>query len=351
MVRQSDLNALAAFVEAGADVTSLEEFPGYVVEGLPPLVPCDSISYNEVDPDPPRLVSVLEPASLRFDGDTELWARYMHQHPVVARYLETRDGRAFTISDFLDRGEYRRLELYGQLYRLLRTEFQIAVCLPSPPPLVVGVALNRERRDFSERDRAVLNLARLHLAQVYASAEARARLEGSLAALQRAAESDGEAVVLLDRSGRIELASERARLALAEHFGHAGAELPAPLAAWVARTRSAPPTSLEPPPPAEPLILTGARKGRLVVRFLPGLERGEPDALVLDEPRRVRAAGLTAREAEVLRHVADGLTNTEVAAALGVSRRTVEKHLERAYAKLRVENRTAAAAKAFGQTR
>jgi DNA-binding CsgD family transcriptional regulator len=351
MVRQSDLNALAALVEAGAGVTSLEEFPAYVVEGLPPLVPCDSISYNEVDPDPPRLVSVLEPAGLRFEGDTELWERYMHQHPVVTRYLETRDGRAFKISDFLDRGDYRRLELYQQLYRRLRTEHQIAICLPAPPPLVVGVALNRERRDFSERDRAVLNLARLHLAQVYAAAERQTRLSGSIAALQRAAESDGEAIVLLDRSGRIELASERARLALAEHFGHVGGELPAPLASWVARIRSAPPTSLEPPPPAEPLILPDASGVRLVVRFLPGLERGEPDALVLDEPRRPRAAGLTAREAEILRRVADGLTNAEIAANLGVSRRTVEKHLERVYAKLQVETRTAAVAKTFGRMR
>jgi DNA-binding CsgD family transcriptional regulator len=350
MVRQSDLRTLAAFVEAGAGVTSLEEFPAYVVEGLPPLVPCDSISYNEVDPGPPRLVSVLEPAGLRFDGDTELWERYMHQHPVVARYLETRDGRAFKISDFLDHGDYRRLELYQQLYRRLRTEHQIAVCLPAPPPLIVGIALNRERRDFSERDRAVLNLARLHLAQVYAAAERQARLSGSIAALQRAAERNGEAVVLLDRSGRIELASERARLVLAEHFGRVGKELPDPLAAWAARIRSAPPTSLEPPPPAEPLI-RGASGDRLVVRFLPGLERGEPDALVLDEPGRPRAAGLTAREAEVLRHVADGLTNAEIAATLGVSRRTVEKHLERAYAKLQVETRTAAVAKTFGRMR
>jgi DNA-binding CsgD family transcriptional regulator len=52
---------------------------------------------------------------------------------------------------------------------------------------------------------------------------------------------------------------------------------------------------------------------------------------------------LTAREREVLRLVAEGNTDAQVAAALWVSPRTVGKHLENAYEKLGVTNRTAAA--------
>jgi DNA-binding CsgD family transcriptional regulator len=54
--------------------------------------------------------------------------------------------------------------------------------------------------------------------------------------------------------------------------------------------------------------------------------------------------GLTAREADVLGHVAAGLTNKEAAAALMISDRTVARHLANIYVKLGVTTRTAAAA-------
>ncbi len=54
--------------------------------------------------------------------------------------------------------------------------------------------------------------------------------------------------------------------------------------------------------------------------------------------------GLTAREAEVLRLVAQGLSNLDIADRLSLSRRTIEQHQRSAYDKLGVENRTAATA-------
>jgi DNA-binding NarL/FixJ family response regulator len=53
---------------------------------------------------------------------------------------------------------------------------------------------------------------------------------------------------------------------------------------------------------------------------------------------------LTTREAEVLRWIAEGKSNRDVASILDVSPRTVNKHLEQIFTKLGVENRTAAAA-------
>lgn len=60
----------------------------------------------------------------------------------------------------------------------------------------------------------------------------------------------------------------------------------------------------------------------------------DPDAL----------AALTPRECDVMRCVADGLTNHEIAAALVVELSTVRKHLEHVYQKLCVHSRTAAVA-------
>jgi DNA-binding NarL/FixJ family response regulator len=61
--------------------------------------------------------------------------------------------------------------------------------------------------------------------------------------------------------------------------------------------------------------------------------------------------GLTTREGEVLSWLAKGKTNRDIAQILGLSPRTVDKHLEQIYAKLGVENRTAAAAIATNATR
>ncbi|MEY4980249.1 MAG: hypothetical protein RLZZ352_2519 [Pseudomonadota bacterium] len=71
------------------------------------------------------------------------------------------------------------------------------------------------------------------------------------------------------------------------------------------------------------------------------------DASVLEA--MAQAFGLTAREAEVLYWVAKGKINRDIGDILGASPATVKKHLERIYAKLGVETRTAAAAMAINR--
>jgi DNA-binding NarL/FixJ family response regulator len=58
-------------------------------------------------------------------------------------------------------------------------------------------------------------------------------------------------------------------------------------------------------------------------------------------------AGLTAREVDVLRLVAQGLTDAQVAEKLIASRRTVSTHLTSIYSKLHVASRSAATRFAF----
>jgi DNA-binding response OmpR family regulator len=63
---------------------------------------------------------------------------------------------------------------------------------------------------------------------------------------------------------------------------------------------------------------------------------------------RLTQAALTAREAEVLSWLAKGKTNKDIGDILGMSHRTVNKHLEHVFEKLGVETRAAAAALASG---
>jgi DNA-binding NarL/FixJ family response regulator len=81
-------------------------------------------------------------------------------------------------------------------------------------------------------------------------------------------------------------------------------------------------------------------------------ELGAASALAWVDSLTGRAApaddhGLTARELEVLRLVAAGKSNREIASALVISERTVARHLQNIFAKLRVSSRTEASAFAF----
>jgi DNA-binding CsgD family transcriptional regulator len=79
---------------------------------------------------------------------------------------------------------------------------------------------------------------------------------------------------------------------------------------------------------------------------LPDLARVEALAGPKEAPE---THGLTPRELEVLRLVAAGRTNREIAAALVVSEHTVARHVQNIFTKLRVSSRTAATAFAFEQ--
>ena len=65
------------------------------------------------------------------------------------------------------------------------------------------------------------------------------------------------------------------------------------------------------------------------------------------ERRGTLPNGLTARECDVLALVAAGSTNREIADALLLSQKTVERHLSNIFTKLDVTSRTAAARFAF----
>ncbi|MDX9850112.1 MAG: response regulator transcription factor [Anaerolineaceae bacterium] len=60
-----------------------------------------------------------------------------------------------------------------------------------------------------------------------------------------------------------------------------------------------------------------------------------------EEPERIE--DLTEREMQVLLQMADGKTNKEIGYTLGISQKTVEKHLESIYTKLKVNSRVEAA--------
>jgi len=344
----SDLDRVLRFVGEIAAVERLSEFPVRVLDGLRDLIPCDLIGYNEINHAHGQALMVLDPPSLDRSGleGQRAFQRLAEQHPVLRYHARTGDGRALKISDFLSRDEFHRLDLYAESFRLIGAEDQLALGLPSPPPLVIGLAFNRSQRSFSERDRQVLDLIRPHLAQARRNAELRSQLGEMVVLLEGLADATDRAIVLLDQTRTVRRASSRAAAMFATHLGFRLAvnhSLPGVIDAWI--TRCGRPERLD-QRPGQPLTVE-ARHRRLSIRFLPRGEIGEYDALLLEQARDQTELGplsrLSRREHEVLGWVSRGKTNPQIATILSVTAGTVQKHLEHIYDKLGVRTRAAAA--------
>jgi hypothetical protein len=298
------------FIHALSLIDNLDEFGGRVLGELDGLIPSDLASWNEVDPLGGRAEAISRPRSPT-PAEMDAWSRWSHQHPPLMRSLETGDGSARRLSDFLSSDELHRLELYTDLYGPMGVEYQLAVGLPAPQPIVLGIALNRGDHDFSDDEVDLLNLLRPHLVQAYRRVRLLAERSQALDSIAAALQDEGRAFHVMGEP----LAPPVANL-LSSYFGTARGALPPAVQAWVDEERGAF-ESASPERIRQPLVAHCGRR-RLTVRFIPG-GKG-PDLLWLDE---------------------------RLAEELGLSVPTVENHLERIYRKVGVSNRTGAVAQAF----
>jgi DNA-binding CsgD family transcriptional regulator len=335
-LRERDFRAALDFVGEVHDAQDRDEFRAILLPGYRALVPALHVSYNEIV-DGSRVATAIVEPELPAWAVTG-WERHAGENPLLQRYLRTRDGRALRFSDVVSRRELQELALYQRFYRPLGVEHQIAFILPSTPALTIGVALTRTEKDFSERDRKLLELTRPHVIQAYRAAELRERLTASVDALRAGLDADRTAIVLLDDDGTVALASTAAvELLAGEGVDLAeGEPPPAVLAEWVAG--------------GEPSGRIGVDGEAVLVRRLRVDGR---TALILGEAGRTLSLealaelGLTSREAAVLHELARGAEPDEVAARLGIAPRTVAKHMQRIHSKLGVTGRAQAMATAW----
>jgi DNA-binding CsgD family transcriptional regulator len=228
----------------------IDEFRLGLLAALRRAVPSDWASLNEVGPDPTDTVAIAEPPlEHRWH---KVWRAYAMENPLVVEYQRTKDGRPYRFSDVLSTEEFHALDLYREFYGQIGLEHQIAFLLPGASGAIIGVALSRRDRDYTDAERDLLELARPHLIQAYSNA----------------------------------------------------------------------------------------------LRYSEALRAGGDDGAVRSIARarleRLRERGLTAREGEALVLAASGSSDREIAETLELSPRTVAKHLQRSYVKLRIEGRSGA---------
>jgi DNA-binding CsgD family transcriptional regulator len=345
---RSDVASALDFVRAGGALRSSEAFRRHVVQGLPALIPSSMTSYNDLSADGTPVLVLDPPDAWTVERERD-FLRLAPEHPLIAHYLRTGDPTPMKISDLVPRRRFRASELYRAVYGPMGAEFQMAVTLPSAPGTVVGIALNRDRRDFGERDRRVLHLLRPHLARQRRDAADREAADALAGMLELVLADRRQAAVALGRGDAVAAASARAAALMRAYLPRPArpAGLPEPLALWLAHTRAA---GLDAP---GPFVSEGA-EGALVGRLLTAASPDGHDVLLLEERRRddgralaaLAALGLSARQAEVLALAARGWTNAEIAARMGISPRTVQKHLEHVFDRLGVRTRAGAAARA-----
>ncbi|MFN9475172.1 response regulator [Acidovorax sp.] len=148
----------------------------------------------------------------------------------------------------------------------------------------------------------------------------------------------GLGVVVLDGQGRVAWRSPQATRWLEDAF--AQAEAPAELAAaWLVQAQREGEQTLALADGRQLLARHMGASGLAESMLL--LSHARPEAA---SPRHLQQVALTPRETEVLSWLTKGKTNRDIADILGMSPRTVNKHLEHIFEKLGVETRTAAAA-------
>ncbi|MBW7972265.1 response regulator [Bradyrhizobium sp. BR 10289] len=181
---------------------------------------------------------------------------------------------------------------------------------------------------------------RVHLGNARLTQSARAALDVS-----------GRFLFAVDRQGHLLWATPQAQKLLADHHGAQADDfvLPPSLLQWLEQAKGKGSAKSQAASlPDSPQLRFYYMGETAPNEFLLRLSKEAGTAL---PPEFTSELGLTTREGEVLAWLSKGKTNRDIAQILGLSPRTVDKHLEQIYAKLGVENRTAAAAIAANATR
>jgi DNA-binding CsgD family transcriptional regulator len=361
----ADWQHLNDFLKSLYTPCSLEVFPAHLMAALLEIVRADNagvISFSLHEKILPRIVTFPDPsvgvAATTFTAQPE----HFFSHPLATNYIQTMDGQALALSDFLSETEmHAQAPLYPEFLQPFGIEDQMGIQFELPSELKacqnfdllhhrqeqISLIISRERRNFTERDRLVLNLIRPHLKQAYDTLVAFHQVHHHLTQQQSA--TDQTALIALSTCGTVQWITQKAGAILHRYFPpfQASIALPDLLQQWVSRQLSMFSQVEEVCKVTRPLRLQ--LEGRqLTIRFS-YCPKAEQLYLLLEETEleqfsveSLQLLGLTKRESEVLFWVAKDKNLLEVAKLLGMSDRTVKKHLEHIYEKFGVQTRLSA---------
>jgi DNA-binding CsgD family transcriptional regulator len=180
-VRLSDKDVHSALdlVWDAAGDTGVEPFPREFLERLVRLIPADAIvGYHEVEATRPwRVIEAVEiPGEGVPDEIQQAATPFCPQDP-LQNGSHREERRVLKLSDCLARRAIRKLDFYHSVWKPLGIEDSLRVWFPAPPGRARTMYLERGKRDFSERDRSLLELLRPSLVRIVRRTDQRRRGE------------------------------------------------------------------------------------------------------------------------------------------------------------------------------
>jgi DNA-binding CsgD family transcriptional regulator len=239
-VSEGDVRKLVTLLEEGRRDNPALGLPPIVLDLVQELVPCDFLSFLELEPTNHRCHLGQDSSEVVADLDESdadpFWFHFWDCPPCSYSVVSGDDRTVTTISDFYSQRQWHHTGMYIDCLGEQGVEHEAMICISSPTGRARRLVLFRSGGpDFDQRDRLLLALLRPHLDELYQDLQ----------------------------------------------------------------------------------------------------HRRQPDL------------GLTGRQRELLRLVATGYSNTDIARSLVISAATVRTHLDKIFKVLDVTNRTAAVAKAF----
>lgn len=345
-----DYRAGLALVRQLAAARSADEYARIGVQLLGRLVASDLTTLSVCDLATGRRHVVGTPAGAIGAADRAAFDRHFNEHPLVRHHTVERGRDAHRISDSVPFARFRDTALYSDYYRRVGIDHVIAVPLHVDQRTLVSFVLNRSRRDFSDRERAQLDALAGSLGELYRHMVALDRARAAARGLGELIDSTTVGALRLNASGEVRDFSPRAAEQMRRLCGvqlRRGAALPPALNDRLRR-------------PLQCVSIAAALSpgnagpaATLTVRTYPVAD-GAGLFVLLEESSTTAAAPaadrwpLSVREREVMHWLAAGKTDRDIGALLGISPRTVHKHLQRIYEKLGVETRTAAVMRWLG---
>ena len=240
------------------------------------------------------------------------------------------------ISDFLAQEDYHRLELYQDVYRHMGVEYQISATIKLEPDRITAFALSRQRSDYTERDRAILEMLRPHLVIALNTLALADERQSVLDDAELALNELASATIIVDRQDRI---LYHTGPGLSWIGAASRGILPVQISRWLDQAATS---------ARRQTMSLNSGAGEIRIRYVP-TDSPQRRLLVLTAETltavQTNDFGLSKRQLEVARSIGQGKTNVEIAATMGISPRTVQKHIEHIFEKVGVKTRVAVASR------
>jgi len=274
--------------------------------------------------------------------------RHLLENLMFARYQRECSVQFTRWSDLQSFSQLRRSAVYNEAYRHAGVRDWCTFFFSCGTDRIEGVGI-AQHKQIPDAHRDILVSISPHLRQAFRLAQYNSALV-EMAAMRSGANCQDRGIIAITLDGTITTETSSATRSLEKFFPKRTRRgLPEQLAQWISRSDRMLRKATDVPDVRRPLVVERAGD-RLTVHLF---SKSGQNFLVLEEhrsaidPVALSSLPLTRRESEILAYVAIGKTNPEIAIVLGISSRTVSKHIEHILERLGVETRTAAAASAL----